>query len=174
MNDVALTDTRVRFSTGSALLLCLLTFAVCVALILGRNGGVVAEQEKPRPRIGQTGQIGDLSVKEIEDMYGKVNQTAALEQKDGLRDRIAARRAARQGYNTTYSRTVQWAPVSAPSSQRSVYYSQSCNQPTVVYPSVSQPPAIPTAQPTIPTAPTNPCDDGSCDVVNGLRFAPSL
>lgn len=168
MTDTALPHTKVTFSTGSILLLCALTFTVCATILHVRN--IPAAVEEVKPRIGQTGRIGDLSITEIEDLYGKVNQTAAMEQKDGLRDRIAARRAARRSYlcSTTTSRTAQWAPVYPQSSQRLVYYSRSYSNPTPAYPNATAP-----SNPTTPATAPN-CDNGSCEVVDGLRFAPSL
>ena len=63
------------------------------------------EIKEVQTRVGPSGSIGDMSAKEAEDVYGPVNHTASTEPKEGIRDRIALRRASR-GYYVYTPRTV--------------------------------------------------------------------
>lgn len=103
---------------GSALLLSVLTIMVCVALIFNQN-----KLQPTNQRVGSTGSIGDLSPREAEEKYGKVNQTAAHEAKEGLFRRIFCRPC-----NTGYSRCATQAY-----SQHSGYYSQQPSYSTQSY-----------------------------------------
>ncbi len=155
------TEARVSFSAGTTLLLSVLTVLLCAALLFNQSyPPVTPEEERVRPRRGNTGSIGDISAKEIEAKYGPVNHSAANEVKQGLlfRRRLSCAPQASSHCSQPLSRSCGL------SCSRCALPSQRATRNTPMPSVIDCAPAL---------ADTNPCDTGGCSVDAPIATPPS-